>query len=167
MDPIREAQRQWIAHGWDAAADGMALVTSLARVHQLVMERIDAALRPHDLSFARYEVLRLLAFTHGGELPMAKLGSHLQVHPASVTSAVSRLEKQSFVRRTRSTDDRRVVLAAITGEGREAVEAATIALNTKVFEKPGSSDVHALTELLSQLRSASGDSVGTSAKTGT
>ena len=159
MDPIREAQRQWIAHGWDAAADGMALVTSLARVHQLVMERIEAALRPFDLSFARYEVLRLLAFTQDGELPMTKLGSRLQVHPASVTSAVGRLEKQRFVRRGRSATDGRVVLAAITGDGREVVEAATVSLNTEVFEKPGIDDVRGLTALLTELRRASGDSV--------
>ena len=159
MDPIREAKRQWIAHGWADAADGMALVTSLVRVHQLVMERIDAALRPHDLSFARYEVLRLLSFTHDGQLPMAKLGSRLQVHPASVTSAVARLEKQGFVRRSRSSADGRVVLAAITDEGREVVEAATISLNTEVFEKPGIEDVPGLTTLLSQLRAASGDAV--------
>ncbi|MBC7278325.1 MarR family transcriptional regulator [Nocardioides sp.] len=160
MDPIREAQRQWIAHGWADAADGMALVTSLVRVHQLVMERIDSALRPHDLSFARYEVLRLLSFTQEGQLPMAKLGSRLQVHPASVTSAVARLEKQGFVRRSRSAADGRVVLAAITGTGREAVEAATISLNSEVFEKPGIEDVPGLTELLTELRAAAGDSVG-------
>lgn len=159
MDPIREAQRQWIAHGWADAADGMALVTSLVRVHQLVMERIDAALRPHDLSFARYEVLRLLSFTRDGQLPMAKLGSRLQVHPASVTSAVARLEKQGFVRRTRSSTDGRVVLAAITGAGRDAVEAATVSLNTEVFEKPGIDDVPGLTALLTRLRATSGDAV--------
>jgi len=160
MDPIREAKRQWIAHGWGDAADGMALVTSLVRVHQLVMERVDAALRPHDLSFARYEVLRLLSFTQDGQLPMAKLGSRLQVHPASVTSAVARLEKQGFVRRSRSADDGRVVLAVISDAGREAVEAATISLNSEVFEKPGIEDVHDLTGLLTQLRAASGDAVG-------
>ena len=160
MDPIREAQRQWIAHGWNDAADGMALMTSVVRVHQLVMERIDAVLRPHDLSFARYEVLRLLSFTNDGQLPMAKLGSRLQVHPASVTSAVGRLEKQGLVRRTRTSTDGRVVLAAITGEGREAVEAATDSLNAEVFEKPGIENVRDLTALLSQLRAAAGDSVG-------
>ncbi|HEY9392590.1 MarR family transcriptional regulator [Nocardioides sp. NBC_00850] len=160
MDPIGEAKRQWIAHGWADAADGMALVTSLVRVHQLVMERVDAALRPHDLSFARYEVLRLLSFTQDGQLPMAKLGSRLQVHPASVTSAVARLEKQGFVRRSRSADDGRVVLAAISDAGREAVEAATISLNSEVFEKPDIDDVPGLTALLTQLRAASGDAVG-------
>lgn len=160
MDPIREAHRQWIAHGWTDAADGMALVTSLVRVHQLVMERVDAALRPHDLSFARYEVLRLLSFTHEGRLPMAKLGSRLQVHPASVTSAVARLEKQGFVHRSRSAADGRVVLAVLTDAGRDAVEAATISLNSEVFEKPGIDDIHELTALLSEVRAASGDSVG-------
>ena len=62
-DPIREAHRQWVAHGWADAADGMAAVTSVVRVQQLLLERIDAVLRPLDLTFARYELLRLLAFS--------------------------------------------------------------------------------------------------------
>lgn len=159
MDPIREARRQWVAHGWEEAADGMAMVTSLARAHQLLMERIDAVLRPRDLSFARYEVLRLLSFTRAGELPMARLGSLLQVHPTSVTSAVARLERQQYVVRTRSEADRRVVLAAITDAGREAVEEATVGLNSEVFEKPGLDDVATLTSLLAELRAAAGDAV--------
>lgn len=160
MDPIREAHRQWVAHGWADAADGMAMVTSVVRVHQLLMERIDAVLRPLDLSFARYEVLRLLSFTHAGALPMARLGSLLQVHPTSVTSAVDRLEKQGYVVRSRSEEDRRVVLAAITDAGREAVEAATVGLNSEIFEKPGLDEVTELTALLTQLRAAAGDAVG-------
>lgn len=159
MDPIREAHRQWVAHGWADAADGMAMVTSVVRVHQLLMERIDAVLRPLDLSFARYEVLRLLSFTRAGALPMARLGSLLQVHPTSVTSAVDRLERQGYVARSRSTGDRRVVLAAITAAGREAVETATVGLNTEVFEKPGLGHVTELTALLTELRAAAGDRV--------
>lgn len=162
MDPIREAHRQWLAHGWRDAADGMAMVTSVVRVHQLLMERIDAVLRPLSLSFARYEILRLLSFTRSGALPMARLGSLLQVHPTSVTSAVDRLERQGYVARSRSADDRRVVLAAITAAGREAVETATVGLNTEVFEKPGlaePTDVTALSALLDELRAAAGDTV--------
>ncbi|HEY0889078.1 MAG TPA: MarR family transcriptional regulator [Nocardioides sp.] len=161
LDPIREARRQWDAHGWTDAAPGMAMVTSVARVHQLLMERIDAVLRPHELTFARYEVLRLLSFTRAGALPMTRLGSLLQVHPTSVTSAVDRLEKQGFVRRERGETDRRVVLAAITDAGREVVEAATDGLNDEVFAKPGASpaDVVALTDLLGAVRAALGDPV--------
>lgn len=161
-DPIREAHRQWVAHGWTDAADGMAMVTSLVRVHQLMMERIDALLRPLDLTFARYEVLRLLAFTSGGGMSMNRLGSLLQVHPTSVTSAVDRLQKQGYVERLRRDRDRRVVLAQITPAGREVVDRATASLNAEVFSRPGleGSEVVALTELLAALRASAGDHVG-------
>jgi DNA-binding MarR family transcriptional regulator len=160
-DPIAEAHRQWERHGWADAADGMAMVTSVVRVHQLLMERIDAVLRPHGLTFARYEVLRLLSFTRSGALPMTRLGSLLQVHPTSVTSAVARLEAQGFVERLRRERDRRVVLASLTPAGRDVVEAATAALNRDVFAHPGldADRVRALTDLLSVVRSAAGDHV--------
>lgn len=160
LDPIREAHRQWVAHGYTDAADGMAMVTSIVRVHQLLMERIDTVLRPHGLTFARYEILRLLAFTHAGALPMTRLGSLLQVHPTSVTSAVDRLEKQGFVRRSRGETDKRVVLCAITDEGRAVCDKATDGLN-ELFREPGldSPDVAGLTGLLGRLRAGAGDHV--------
>lgn len=158
-DPISAARQQWRDHGWTAAADGMALVTSMVRVQQLVMEAVDASLRPHQLTFARYEILRLLSFTRAGALPMTRLGSLLQVHPTSVTSAVDRLVKQGFVRRDRHPDDGRVVLATITDTGREVVESATTDLNRGVFESPGlePDDVLKLTDLLTTMRRAWGD----------
>ena len=160
-DPIREAHRQWQVHGWGDAAEGMAMVTSVVRAHQLLMERIDAVLRPLDLSFARYEVLRLLAFTKAGSMPMTRLGSLLQVHPTSVTSAVNRLEAQGNEERLRREADRRVILAAITPAGRTTVEKATQRLNEEVFERPGLSpaDIRELTALLTSLRAAAGDQV--------
>ena len=162
-DPIRQAHHQWVRHGWAEAADGMAMVTSLVRVNQLLLERIDAVLRPLDLTFARYEVLRLLAFVAdgAGEMAMARLGSLLQVHPTSVTSAVDRLVRQGYVRRERSAADRRVVLASLTDAGRAVVEEATAGLNRAVFERPGlpPEEVLRLTELLGALRADAGDHV--------
>ena len=38
-DPIEEARRQWVAHGWAEAADGMAAVTSIVRAQQIVLQR--------------------------------------------------------------------------------------------------------------------------------
>jgi DNA-binding MarR family transcriptional regulator len=158
-DPIAEARRQWLAHGWDEAADGMAMVTSLVRAQQLLMERIDTTLRPYGLSFARYEILRLLAFSRAGALKMNRLGSLLQVHPTSVTSAVNRLESQGYVERLRGETDGRVVLAALTESGREVAESATAALNKDVFEATGldAGQVDQLTELLTAFRATAGD----------
>lgn len=159
-DPISEAHRQWVAHGWPGAADGMAMVTSVVRAHQLLMERIDAVLRPRDLTFARYEVLRLLSFTREAAMPMSRLGSLLQVHPTSVTNAVDRLVAQGYVDRVRGESDKRVVRAVLTEAGREAVEEATTALNAEVFEAPGlpADDVRDLTGRLTALRAGLGDS---------
>lgn len=162
-DPIREAHGQWLRHGWAGAADGMAMVTSVVRAQQLLMERIDAVLRPLELSFARYEILRLLAFTQSGSMHMSRLGSLLQVHPTSVTSAVNRLVGQGFLERLRRESDRRMVLASLTEEGRQVVEEATLRLNRNVFEQPGiaADSVARLTELLTELRVSAGDHVAT------
>ena len=136
FDPIAEAFRQWTAR-WPEQADRMAAVTSVMRVQQLLLARVEDVLKPYNLTFAVYEALRLLAFTRSGALPMGKLGERLMVHPAAVTNAVGRLEQRGLVRRQMSPADRRVVLAAITVEGRALAEEATAALNDASFGLPG------------------------------
>ncbi len=160
-DPIREAERQWVAHGWTDAAEGMAMVTSVFRVQQLLLERIDAVLRPLGLSFARYEILMLLSFSSAGAMPMTRLGSLLQVHPTSVTSAISRLQGQGYVQRARPDHDRRVILASLTEAGHLVAQQATTQLNARVFAAPGleQPDLGDLVRLLGRLRGASGDVV--------
>jgi DNA-binding MarR family transcriptional regulator len=132
-DPIEMARTNWIEHGWADAADGMALITSIMRVQQVFLARIESILRPFGLTFARYEVLRLLAFSRRGTMPVGKIGERLQVHPASVTNAVHRLEADGLVRRVANPNDGRSILAEITGAGRQLVEQCTQRLNDEVF----------------------------------
>ncbi|HET6302613.1 MarR family transcriptional regulator [Microbacterium sp.] len=159
IDPIAEAQRQWVAHGWTDAAPGMSLVTSIMRAHQLMLARVDETLRPFQLTFARYELLTLLSFSRSGRMPMASASSRLQVHPASVTNTVDRLEAVGLVRREPHPDDGRATLVVLTDAGRELSERATAALNESVFEQPGLSreDTEQLVELITRLRRDAGD----------
>lgn len=65
---------------------------------------------------------------------MGKLGARLQVHPASVTSAVDRLERQGYVRREPHPTDGRATLAVLTDEGRAVAAEAAGRLNAELFE---------------------------------
>ncbi|KQS63980.1 MarR family winged helix-turn-helix transcriptional regulator [Modestobacter sp. Leaf380] len=159
VDPIAEAGRQWRAHGWDDAADGMLAVTSIMRAQAIVLARVEEVLRPLGLSFARYELLQLLSFTRSGALPMARAGALLQVHPASVTNAATRLETAGFVQRRPSPDDGRAVLVEITEQGRSVAAKATDELNAGVFRRPGLSpeSVRTLVDVVRELRADAGD----------
>lgn len=159
VDPIAEARRQWIAHGWQPAADGMAAITSLMRAHQLALARVEAVLRPFGVSFARYEVLMLLTFSKRGELPMRTIGARLQVHQTSVTNAVDRLEDAGLVRRKPHPTDRRTTLVELTPAGRRVAETATEQLNSTVFEDPGlkRDSLRTLVSVLAEMRQAAGD----------
>ncbi|HET7736592.1 MAG TPA: MarR family transcriptional regulator [Nocardioidaceae bacterium] len=157
FDPIDEAARQW-GQRW-GAVEQMHAVTSLMRVQQLVLAQLDELLKPHGLSFARYEALVLLTFSRNGALPLGKMGERLQVHPTSVTSIVDRLESAGLVVRRRHPDDGRAVLAEITPEGRALVEQATDDLVAAEFALPSmpSEDLASLSALLKPVRHRAGD----------
>jgi DNA-binding MarR family transcriptional regulator len=159
FDPIEEAARQW-AQRW-SAVDEMRAVTNVMRVQQLVLGELDEILRPHGLTFARYEALVLLTFSRRGSLPLGKMGDRLQVHPTSVTSIVDRLEAGGHVIRRRHPTDGRTVLAEITQAGRDVVEAATQDLVAADFGVGVLSrrQLVEISDLLTPLRRAAGDFV--------
>ena len=156
-DPIDEAARQW-GKRWDGVPQ-MHAVTSLMRVQQVLLGRLDGLLRPLGLTFARYEALVLLTFSSRGSLPLGKMGERLQVHPTSVTSIVDRLEAAGLVVRKPHPEDGRAVLAEITPAGRTLVEEATRALVGADFglEALDDAGLRALSELLRPVRKAAGD----------
>lgn len=157
FDPIDEAARQWGLR-WGAVEE-MHAVTSLMRVQQLVLGELDELLRPHGLTFARYEALVLLTFSRAGSLPLGKMGERLQVHPTSVTSIVDRLEGAGLVVRRRHPDDGRAVLAEITDAGRQVVEAATQDLVDARFAIADmtAEELRALSAMLRPVREDAGD----------
>ena len=54
------------------APEAMSATTSIMRAQQIILAAVDEALRPLDLSFARYEALVLLDFSRHGSLPWAR-----------------------------------------------------------------------------------------------
>ncbi|WP_240607093.1 MarR family winged helix-turn-helix transcriptional regulator [Cryobacterium aureum] len=159
IDPIAEARRQWAEHGWADAADGMAALTSIMRVQQLMLARVEATLKAYRLSFARYEMLALLSFTRDGALPMASASARLQVHPTSVTNTVDRLERDGLVCRTAHPTDGRATLIVLQDAGRKLVAETTARLNGEVFTELGleQDDMTNLIRILARFRRSAGD----------
>jgi DNA-binding MarR family transcriptional regulator len=137
----------------------MAAATSIMRAQQLVLAAVDEALRPHELTFARYEALVLLVFSRTGSLPLGKMGERLMIHPTSVTNIVDRLEQQGLVERAPHPTDRRTTLCRITAQGREVVEAATAAVTAADFGLGdlSAADTERLTAIIARLRVAHDD----------
>ena len=157
LDFIDEAARQWGLR-WEGVP-AMHAVTSLMRVQQLVLAQLDEILKPHGLTFARYEALVLLTFARTGALPLGKMGERLQVHPTSITSIINRLEAAGLVVRRKHPDDGRAILAEITPQGRALVEAATRDLVGSDFALGALSQaqLEQLSTLLAPVRHAAGD----------
>jgi DNA-binding MarR family transcriptional regulator len=158
-DPIELARANWERAGWGDVANGMVAVTSVMRAHQILLARVENALRPYDLSFARYELLRLLAFSRNGALPITKASDRLQVHVTSVTHAIRRLEADGLVARLPHPTDGRTTLVQITDLGRSTVEDASVTLNTDVFADIGISEEESqtLAASIETLRRNAGD----------
>jgi DNA-binding MarR family transcriptional regulator len=157
FDPIMRAAQIWERRFGDSRA--MAAATSIMRAQQILLAELDGHLRPHGLTFARYEALVLITFSRDGALPLRMIGQRLMVHPTSVTNIINRLERQGLVVRRPNPRDGRGTLAEITAEGRALVERATKDLMAAEFGV-GEYDAAQLDEisgLLRGLRVAAGD----------
>jgi len=165
FDPIERAAAIWERRFGDARA--MAAVTSIMRVHQILLAELDGLLRPFGLTFARYEALVLLSFSRAGALPMTLIGERLMVHPTSATNTIDRLERAGLVIRRPNPADRRGTLAEITQEGREVVRRATADLMSAGFGMTGYDDsqLDVMFGLLRSLRVAAGDFDGAAGRT--
>jgi DNA-binding MarR family transcriptional regulator len=157
FDPIARAAQIWEGRFGDARA--MAAVTAIMRVQQILLAELDGLLRPHGLTFARYEALVLLTFSREGALPMRLIGERLMVHPTSVTNTIDRLEQQGLVVRKPNPDDGRGTLAEITAAGREVVLRATADLMAAEFGMGGyeSGQLEEISGILRALRVSAGD----------
>ena len=159
-DPVEASRQRWIEQGWGDTADGMAAVVSIMRAEQILLAEATTILRPLGLTFARYQVLGMLRWT--GPLTLGKLGDRLWITPATVTSAIDRLEAAGLCRRVSHPDDARATLAEITAKGTRTFDRAVDELNVKLFGSVTLSEdeLHELVHLIGKIRAGAGDIIG-------
>ncbi len=107
--------------GYDVSATNC--VVELIRTGSLVATRLAAALRPHGLTEASFNVLMILA---GSDRPLCphEIGERRLVSRGTVTGVLDSLERAHLVRRSPHPEDRRMLLVDVTASGSEVLERA-------------------------------------------
>ena len=98
----------------------LRLWTTLARCYGTIHKELAHKLAEYDLTTAQFGVLE--ALHHLGPLTLGDLAEKLLVTGGNVTYVMDRLQKDGLVTRRRCSQDRRVVWAELTEEGRSLIE---------------------------------------------
>ena len=117
---------------------------------------IERDLGEHDLTLGDYQVFVYLSEAPGRSMRMCDLADLLQLSPSGLTRRLDGLVKAGFVTREASTDDRRVMLAALTPSGLAALESAApdhvASVRRHIFDHLDSEQVDALASIFQSIK---------------
>ncbi len=125
-------------------------------------DETELLLKPHGLSLTQFNVLRVLRGAGGDGLTCGDIAARLINRDPDVTRLLDRLEKQGLVQRARSTQDRRVVLTAISEQGRVLLDSLDAPLHEQHRHQLGHLGPEKLARLLALLEEATAPHVETS-----
>lgn len=110
------AAREWSA----GEGEALRLWIALARCYASFAKAVSAKIQEYGLTTPQFGVLE--ALYHLGPLSLGELADKLLVTGGNITYVMDRLEQQGLVYRERSSDDRRVIQAKLTLDGRKLIE---------------------------------------------
>ncbi|WP_243098258.1 MarR family winged helix-turn-helix transcriptional regulator [Serpentinicella alkaliphila] len=74
-----------------------------------------------DSNFSKSELLTLLLVERYGQIIMSQIAEHINLPMSTTSGMVERLVKGGFLKRERSEEDRRIVVIALTEQGKGLV----------------------------------------------
>jgi DNA-binding MarR family transcriptional regulator len=98
-------------------------VLSITRTAAVLEHGVAQALRPHEITFTQYNVLRILRGAGAQGLCRLEVGERLVRRVPDVTRLLDRMEDNGLIARRRGKDDRRYVATHITPKGLDLVAA--------------------------------------------
>jgi DNA-binding MarR family transcriptional regulator len=128
---------------------------SLLRAADELMRDVEELLKPFGLSPTQYNVLRILRGAGDDGLACRDIGARMITRDPDVTRLLDRLEARQLIRRHRSTEDRRVVLAEISASGRallKELDEPIVAMHRGQLGHLGPDKLRKLAELLEAAR---------------
>ncbi len=115
---------------------------------------IDRALAEANLTGEQFNILRILRGAGVEGHPSGEIGCRMVDRSSDITRRIDTLEKQGFVKRKRSTRDRRVVRVHITNKGLSVLDSITpklIEFDHKLGKNLNESELHQLAALCEKL----------------
>jgi Transcriptional regulators len=148
MEPWRPASKTVLARDTYLA---------LVRAQDRLVGQAAALVKERGLTIATYNALRILRGAGAAGLACGEIGERLIHRVPDVTRLLDRMERDGLVRRSRSSDDRRVVLTQLTPKGRAAVDALdepVMELHARQFADLSVRELEALEAALGRLAEA-------------
>jgi DNA-binding MarR family transcriptional regulator len=94
-----------------------AVHVNLLLTAEVLARSVAELLKPHGLTPAQYNILRILRGAPREGLPCGEIGGRLITRVPDITRLIDRLEGRGLVQRAHDPADRRVTLVHITPEG--------------------------------------------------
>lgn len=135
---------------------------NLVRTTELLRREVIELFKPHDLTHAQYNVLRILRGALREPDPQnhartcGDIASRLVTFEPDVTRLLDKLERQELITRERSVEDRRVVRSRITAKGLALLadlDEPIAAIQRQRLGRLGPERLATLIDLLEELRS--------------
>ena len=123
----------------------LRLWIALARCYGTVHKAVAHKVEEYDLTTAQFGVLEVLH--HLGPVTLGDLAEKLLVTGGNVTYVMDRLQRDGLVTRRRCSEDRRVVWAQLTDEGKSLIEEVFPGHAAYIEELVGGLDADERTEL--------------------
>ncbi|MFG0330113.1 MAG: MarR family winged helix-turn-helix transcriptional regulator [Phycisphaerales bacterium] len=130
---------------------------NLQRAADRLEAPFDALFQEHGLSSAQYNALRIIRGAGPLGTPIQRIGEHMITRQPDMTRLVDRLEKAGFVERKRCDEDRRVIYATLTKDGKEILrklDKPVLEIHQKQFAHMKKEQVEMLNALLYLARQA-------------
>lgn len=107
-------------HELEDSKISLKLFVVLNRALQSIQKKVVKDIKRYGLNLTEFAVLELLY--NKGEQPIQKIGKKVLLASSSITYVVDRLEEKKFIKRRACPNDRRVIYAHLTDEGKELME---------------------------------------------
>lgn len=126
----------------------------LQRAAAALQEEMVQFLKPHGLSPAQFNVLRILRGARPELLSCGEIAGRLIARDPDLTRLLDRMARNGWVERSRGQADRRVVRAGITAEGLsllKSLDSAILGLHRQQFAELGDKKTATLVRFLETL----------------